>query len=117
MEAAELDKLYPEYEKSLKWQIIQSRIFKDNNLQLKQEEVLDFAKDLILKQYAQYGIPAPEDKDLTASANQLLTNKEESNRIYDMIAESKLIEFVKATAKLADTKVSYDKFVEIANAQ
>ena len=117
METAELDKLYPEYEKSLKWQIIQSRIFKDNNLQLKQEEVLDFAKDLILKQYAQYGIPAPEDKDLTASATQLLTNKEESNRIYDMIAESKLIEFVKATAKLADTKVSYDKFVEIANAQ
>ncbi len=117
MDAAELENLYPEYEKSLRWQIIQGKIFKENNLQLKQEEVIGFAKDLILKQYAQYGIPAPEDKDLTASANQLLTNKEESNRIYDMIAETKLIEFVKATAKLADTKVSYDKFVEIANAQ
>ncbi len=117
MDAAELENLYPEYEKSLKWQIIQGKIFKDNNLQLKQEEVIGFTKDLIMKQYAQYGIPAPEDKDLTTSANQLLTNKEESNRIYDMIAETKLIEFVKATAKLADIKVSYDKFVEIANAQ
>lgn len=117
MPAEELENLYPEYEKSMKWQLIQGKIFKDNNLQLKQEEVVNYTKDLIIRQYAQYGIPAPEDKDLTASANQLLQNKEESSRIFDMLAETKLIEFVKATAKLSDKKVSYDEFVEIANAQ
>lgn len=116
MEATELDEMYPEYEKSMKWQMIQGKIFKDHNLQLKQEEVLDFTKDLIIKQYAQYGIPAPEEKDLVASANQLLANQEEAGRVYDMIAENKLIDFVKSTAKLSNKNISYDKFVEIANA-
>jgi trigger factor len=112
----ELDEQFPEYEKSMKWQLIQGKIFKDNNLQLKQDEVIGYTKGLLAKQYAQYGIPAPEDKELTDSAMQVLKNQEESARIYDMIAESKLIEYVKSTAKLADKKISYDEFVELANA-
>lgn len=111
----ELEEQYPEYEKSMKWQLIQGKIFKDNNLQLKNEEVIDFTKGLLAKQYAQYGIPAPEDKELAASAVQVLKNQEESARIYDMIAESKLIDFVKSTAKLSDKKISYDDFVALAN--
>jgi trigger factor len=68
-----------------------------------------------VNQYAQYGIPAPEDKELTASAIQVLTNKEESARVYDMLAETKLTEFFKKTVKLTDKMVSYDEFVEIAS--
>lgn len=111
----QIEEGYADYENSMKWQLIQGKIFKDNNLQLKQEEVVDFAKNLVLQQYAQYGIPAPEDKDLTATANQVLANKEESARIFDMIAETRLIEWVKGVAKLSDKKVSYDDFVALAN--
>lgn len=113
--AEEVETTYPDYEQSMKWQLIQGKIFKDNNLQLKQEEVVDYTKDLILKQYAQYGIPAPEDKELIASAQQVLANKDESSRIFDMIAETKLIEYIKSTVKLSDKKVSYEDFVELAN--
>jgi trigger factor len=95
--------------------LIQGHIFKANNLKVDQAEALEFTKNLLVNQYAQYGIPAPEDKELTQSAVQVLTNKEESARVYDMLAESRLTEYFKSTVKLTDKYVSYDEFIEIAS--
>ena len=79
------------------------------------EEVIDFTKVLLVNNYAQYGIPAPEDKELTESAIRVLTNKEEANRIYDMMAEQKLTQYFKETVKINERKVSYDDFVSLAS--
>lgn len=111
----EIEAQFEGYEKSMKWQLIQGHIFKSNDIKVDQAEALEYTKSLLVNQYAQYGIPAPEDKELTASAIQVLTNKEESARVYDMLAESKLTEFFKKTVKLNDKMVSYDEFVEIAS--
>ncbi|MFN6076245.1 MAG: hypothetical protein ACK46Y_11820 [Fluviicola sp.] len=71
---------------------------------------------MIVNQYAQYGIPAPEDAQLTSQAQQALSDRNEANRIYDMLAEAKLTEFFKKTVKLNEKEISYDAFVELANA-
>ena len=106
---------YDSYSDNLKWQLIQGEIFKSNDIKLDNQEVIEFTKGLLVNNYAQYGIPAPEDKELTASAYQVLQNKEEAGRIYDMMAEQKLTQFFKATVKLKDKEVSYDEFVSIAS--
>jgi trigger factor len=111
----EIEAQFEGYEKSMKWQLIQGHIFKANDIKVDQKEALEFTKGLLVSQYAQYGIPAPEDKELTTSAIQVLTNKEESARVYDMLAETKLTEYFKSTVKLSDKVVSYDEFIEIAN--
>ena len=111
----EIEAQFEGYEKSMKWQLIQGHIFKANDIKVDQKEALEFTKGLLVNQYAQYGIPAPEDKELTSSAIQVLTNKEESARVYDMLAETKLTEYFKSTVKLSDKVVSYDEFIEIAN--
>jgi trigger factor len=81
---------------------------------LENQEVIDFTKGLLVSNYAQYGIPAPEDAELSASAMQVLQNKEESTRIFDMLAEQKLTQFFKSTVKLNEKMLSYDAFVELA---
>jgi trigger factor len=106
---------YDGYSKGLKWQLIQGRIFKDNDIKLEQEEVMNYTKGLLVNNYAQYGMPAPEDKELTASAMQVLQNKEEATRIYDMLGEQKLTTFFKKTVKLTEKEISYDDFVEMAS--
>lgn len=111
----QINKDYDNYAKGLKWQLIQSSIFKNNDIKLDNAEVIEFTKGLLVNNYAQYGIPAPEDKELTSSAYQVLQNKEEAGRIYDMMAEQKLTQFFKATVKLKDKEVSYDEFVSIAS--
>jgi len=111
----QIDTEYDGYAKGLKWQLIQGNIFKTNEIKLDNQEVIDFTKGLLVSNYAQYGIPAPEDKELTASAVQVLGNKEEAGRIYDMLAEQKLTNYFKSTVKLNEKEVSYDEFVEIAS--
>jgi trigger factor len=111
----EIESQFEGYEKGMKWQLIQGHIFKANDIKVDQKEALEFTKQLLVNQYAQYGIPAPEEKELTTSAIQVLTNKEESARVYDMLAETKLTEFFKSNVKLTDKEVTYDEFVEIAS--
>jgi len=115
MEQIEAD--YENYAKSLKWQLIQGNIFKANDIKLENDEVIEYTKGLLANNYAQYGMPAPEDAELTKSAMQVLQNREEANRVYDMLAERKLTAYFKETVKLKDKEVSYDEFVELAAAQ
>jgi len=105
---------YDGYAKGLKWQLIQGNIFKTNNIKLDNAEVIDFTKGLLINNYAQYGMPAPEDKELTASAMQVLQNQEEAGRVYDMLAEQKLMSYFKETVKLNEKEISYDDFVKLA---
>lgn len=114
MEQIEAD--YENYSKSLKWQLIQGNIFKANDIKLENEEVIEYTKGLLASNYAQYGMPAPEDAELTKSAIEVLQNREEANRVYEMLAERKLTNYFKETVKLNNKEVSYDEFVEMAGA-
>ena len=47
-------------EKGIRYQLIEGKILADNNLQIKAEELKNFSREMITKQMAQYGQPAPE---------------------------------------------------------
>lgn len=110
----EIEQDFEAYLQSLKWQMIQTKIFKDNDIQLSQIEVLEHTKELLRGNYAQYGIPAPDDKELIETAARLLQDKEQANGIYDQLAEQKLTNFFKANVTLNNKSVSYDDFVALA---
>jgi trigger factor len=112
----DLDREFDAYLNSLKWQLIQTKIFKDNNIQLTNEEVINYTKSLVLGNYAQYGLPAPDDAELTDTAKRLLQNKEQANGIYDRLAEAKLTTFFKSTVTLVQKELAYDDFVALAQA-
>ncbi|XOV68863.1 MAG: trigger factor [Fluviicola sp.] len=110
----QIEEEYDNYAKGLKWQLIQSAIFKANDIKLENDEVIEFTKGLLANNYAQYGMPAPEDEELTQSAMQVLQNRDEANKVYDMLAERKLTAYFKETVKLNEKEVSYDEFTELA---
>ncbi len=112
----EIEKEFAAYLLSLKWQLIQTKIFKDNNIQLTNEEVIDFTKNLVIGNYAQYGMPAPEEAELLETAQRLLQNKEQANGIYDRLAERKLTDYFKSAVSMTKKEMKYDDFVALAQA-
>jgi trigger factor len=110
-----LNKEFDGYLKSMKWQLIQGRIFKENDIQISNEEVMDFTKSLLVSNYAQYGMPAPDDKELSETAMRLLKDKEQVNGIYDRITEKKLSDYFQANVPMKEKKLSYDDFVKKAS--
>ena len=110
----EIEADFENYKESLKWQLIQNKIIKENGLEVKPEEAIAYTKQLLANQYAQYGVPAPEDKELVDQAKNVLSNKDEANKIYDNLYNAKLLQYFKETVKLNEKELEYEKFVEAA---
>ena len=108
---------FDNYRNSLKWQLIQNKLIQENNIKVEPQEAIDYTKGLLARQFAQYGMPPPEDSDLEAQARSVLSNQEEANRIYDNIYGVKLMNFFKDVVKVNEKEVSYDKFIEEAFGQ
>jgi len=107
---------YESYANSLKWQLIENKIVEQAGIKIGQEDALVKAKQFVVGQYAQYGLPAPDDENLTTHANQILQNNDEAKKIFDLILEERLISYLKETVKLNEKTVSYDDFVKAAKA-
>jgi len=112
----EIENDFEGYKKSLKWQIIENKIAKENNLSVAKEEALAEAKKLIAAQMAQYGQLSPEEELLEQYAQQVLTNKEEEKNIYDRVFASKMTTFFKEAFKMKEKEISYEDFIKLAQA-
>jgi len=103
---------YNRSEKGLRYQLIEGKISKDNNLQVTYDELKEFAKGFIKTQMAQYGNPNPEEKELEDIAGRILGNQEEAKRLSEQLMSQKLLTFFKENVKLKTKEVSFDDFVK-----
>lgn len=110
----QLDEEYEEYAKSLKWQLIQNKIIKDHDIKVEHTDVVEHTKGLMRQQMAQYGMQDMPEEELTSSANRVLENREEAQRVYQQLYDVKVMELFENTFKLKNKSVSYDEFVKLA---
>jgi len=99
-------------EKGLRYQLIEGKIIKDNDLQIKIEELKEYAKGFIKAQMAQYGNLNPEEKELDDIANRVLQNQDESKRLADQLMSKKLLDFYKQNMTFKTKELTYEAFVK-----
>ena len=85
--AEEAEAEYEKSERGLRYQLIESKLIQDNNLQITREEIETFAKDLLKKQMLQFGRTDVKDEELNDIAARILGNQEEVKRISDQAYE------------------------------
>lgn len=112
--AEEVEEQYPNMSKGLKWQLIENKIFADNNLQGEYQELVDFAKDILRQQYAQYGM-TPNEEEVQKGAENILQNQEQAQQINSQLVDAKLKTFFKENLKLKESEISYDDFVKLVS--
>jgi len=106
---------YTQYSKSLRWQLIENKIIKENNLEVTNEDVLNHTKDLIKQNFGQYGQKAPEENKLTEIAGKVLENEDERKKVYNQLYDFKTLSLYKRKFKINDKSVTYDEFVKLAS--
>ncbi|MFK5880424.1 MAG: trigger factor [Flavobacteriaceae bacterium] len=99
-------------EKGLRYQLIEGKIIKDNNLQVSFEELKEYAKGFIKTQMAQYGNLNPEEKELEDIATRVLGNQDEAKRLQEQLMSSKLLDFYKEKMTFKTKELNYEKFVK-----
>ena len=110
--AEEAKEQYERSEKGLRYQLIEGKIMKDNNIQIDYKELTDFAKGFIRTQMAQFGNMNPEEKELDDIAARILSNQEEAKRLQDQLVSQKLVNFYKENMEFKTKKATYEEFVK-----
>ena len=103
---------YNKSEKGLRYQLIQEKILKGNDIKLDYEELKDYAKGFIRTQMAQFGNMNPEDAELDDIANRILGNQEEAKKLQDQLMNQKLMTFYKEKITFKTKKVTYEGFIK-----
>ena len=110
--AEEAAEEYNKSEKGLRYQLIQEKIVKENDIKLDYEELKEYAKGFIRSQMAQFGNMNPEDTELEDIANRILGNQEEAKRLQDQLVSQKLMTFYKENMTFKTKKVNYEDFIK-----
>jgi trigger factor len=109
------DEAKEEYDKSeqgLRFQLIEGKLIRDNDLQVKFEDLKAFATARIKEQMAQFGQMDPSEKELDDIAARVLSNQEEVKRLSEQLLNEKLLAFYKENIKMKEKEVTYDDFVK-----
>ncbi|NOY49732.1 MAG: trigger factor [Chlorobi bacterium] len=109
----QLDTQYDSYAKTMKWQIIEGKIMESHGDRLKvdQEEV----RNKVRAYFTQMGPAGAMGDQIEGIIDSVLSNKEESQRIYNDILDEKYIAFFKENIKFKEKEVDSKKFSEIVS--
>jgi trigger factor len=112
--AEEAEAEYTKSERGLRYQLIESKLMQEHELQITREEVEAFAKDLIKKQMVQYGRTDIQEEELTEIAGRILGNQEEVKRISDQVRSEKMRQLFLKKGNIKVKKLSYHNFIKEA---
>jgi len=96
----------------LRYQLIEGKIMKDNDIKLDYAELVDYAKGFIRTQMAQFGNMNPEEKELDDIAGRILQNKEEAQKLQSQLISQKLLTFFKENMNFKSKELSYEDFIK-----
>jgi trigger factor len=102
------------YAKGLKWQLIENKIIKDNNIKVANEEVVEHTKELVLEQFGRMGQDPMSDEDLNATVQRVLDNEEESKKLFEKLYGQKVMNLFKTTFSVENKEVPYEEFFNSA---
>lgn len=108
---------YERSEKGIRYQLIEGKIIAGHDLQIKFEELKEFAKEMILMQMAQYGQAGLPDEELEGIVARVMSNQDEARKLSEQLMSKKLLEFYKSNLSLKKKKLSFDAFVKEAYGQ
>ncbi len=103
---------YNKSEKGLRYQLIEGKIMKDNDVKIDYKELVDYAKGFIRSQMAQFGNMNPEEKELDDIAGRVLQNQEEAQKLQAQLISQKLLAFYKENMSFDSKELSYEDFIK-----
>jgi trigger factor len=99
-------------EKGLRYQLIEGKIMKDNDIKIEYAELVSYAKGFIRTQMAQFGNMNPEEKELDEIAGRILQNQEEAQKLQSQLISQKLLTFYKEQMSFKTKELSYQEFTK-----
>lgn len=112
----QIEKEYDHYKKGVKWQLIENKLIKENDLKVEFAELQEKTKELVRANFKQYGQEVDEEQLASIVVN-VLQKEEERRNIYDALYSEKIVNVVKSKCKVEEKSISYDDFLKLVSEQ
>lgn len=110
----ELEGGYADFAKNLKWTLIENKLMKENNIDIKYEEVFEFAKGSLDQQFRMYSPQALTEEQLGQYTVQYLQNKENANKVFEQVKALKVFDYIKSVITLDKKEILFSDFNKLA---
>jgi trigger factor len=115
MTAEKLEEKYADYQKSFKWQLIENKLVKDNELNVTQDEVKAYVRNFFMSNYFSNFKEEDIKERLDTLVNDALKKKEDVKNIYDQLYDAKIMDVLRKNFIIVEKNGSYDDFVAFAS--
>ena len=112
LSAEEAEVEYSKSENGLRYQLIETKVVADNDLQITFEDLKSYTSDVIRKQMAQFGQMNPTDDDIQGIVARVMSNQDEVKRLSQQVMNEKMLSLYKDKVKAKSKEVSYDDFIK-----
>jgi trigger factor len=110
----QVDKDFDHFMADLKWQLIKGKIVRDQEMEIREEELQAHVMESLRQQFIQYyGIADVPAETLEKYTRESLSREEERNRYSESLMENKVYEFMQKTVKLNTKEVTLEEFNQL----
>lgn len=111
----EIEKNYASFTESMKWQLIENKLIRENQIEVTDQDIRQYIKTFFLRQVVP-GTPDPEmESRYEGIVDRFMENKEQVQRINDQLYNARLLELFKQTLTIINKEVSFDEYLRLAN--
>jgi trigger factor len=111
MTAEKLEEKYADYQKSFKWQLIENKLVKDNNISVTQDDVKNYVRNFFMTNYFS-NFKEEDVKDrLDSLVNDAMKKKEDVKNIYDQLYDVKIMDVLRKNFIIVEKSGSYEDFI------
>jgi trigger factor len=111
----EIENQYPSFADSMRWQLIENRIIRDHNIEVKDEEIRKYIRTVLLRQVDTAPSDPEMEKRYESVVDAFMQNKEQVQRINDQLYNARMLELFKGTLRISTKEVTYEEFVKLVS--
>ena len=104
---------YDLFAKDFRWNMVRTKIMKDQDLKVAKEDLMKQAMSMASYQFAMYGMQNVPEEHLTRYAEQLLSDRQQADRILEKVEDDIALTWVRKTATIENKSVSLEEMREL----
>ena len=112
----EIEKNYASFANSMKWQLIENKLIKENDITVTDEDIRNYIRFNMLRQVNMGDMDPEMQKRYESIIDTFMQNKEQVQRINDQLYNAKLMDYFKTNIIFQPKEVTYDEYIKLASA-
>jgi len=112
----EIEKEYGSFSDSMKWQLIENKLLRENQIKVEEAEIRAYIKNYFQQQIPMMPDDPESEKRFESLVDTVMKNTEQVRKINDELYTAKLLEVFKSKLNIEEKEISYEEFITLASA-